>query len=402
LYLLAPMMSKRLKKTKFFKTVDRNYYYLIAFWFGWKIVALFVAFLGIVFFNSHLRDHTFVENIYRLWNWWDGGFFNGIAATGYSEPGSGPHLVLVRTAFFPLLPALIRLLSNILKDNIVLAQYLVANLSYLTWIILFYYFLKNFIYQKKPKIALNACILAIVFPYSLFFMAGYSESLFMVWVMLFFIMLYRKKYLLAALFIAFASITRFAGLGLLLLLLVDIIISNKKILSKLIYSFSSAIISLSLVSIYSIYLQVVFGKWNWFFIAEESWGRKFAFNFLAKYYQLIKNNLILTDHYSILFANDLFNLFFLLLALVVGTYCLVRYQKFLYFGLFILLMLAPAIFGGLLLSMARFTIVCFPVYFIIAELMENKSIPLAFLASPASSIQAILIIAFTSANKFIG
>jgi len=395
------MMSK-LKKIKFFKTVDRNYYSIIGFWFGWKIVALFVAFLGIVFFNGHLIDHTFGENIYRMWNWWDGGYFKGIAESGYGEPGPGPHPILVRSAFFPLFPLLIKLFSYLVSGNLVLAQHLVANISYLVWIILFYYFLKTFIYQSKPKIALGACILAIVFPYSLFFMNGYSESLFMVFVMLFFIMLYRKKYLLAALFIALASITRFVGLGLLLLLLVDIIISNKKILTKLIYSFSSAIISLSLVSIYSIYLQVVFGKWNWFFLAEEGWGRKFTFNLLARYYQLIKTNLIYTDHYSILFVNDLFNLFLLLLALAVCIYCFLQYRKFLYFGLFILLMLAPAILGGLLLSMARFTIVCFPVYFIIAELMENKSIPLAFLASPASSIQAVLILAFTSANKFIG
>lgn len=386
----------------FFKKIDRNYYFVIGFWLGWKIVALLVAFLGIVFFNGHLIDHTFGENIYRMWNWWDGGFFNGIAATGYSEPGLGPHLVLVRSAFFPLFPALIRLLSNLLKGNIVLSQYLVANLSYLTWIILLYYFLKNYIYQKKQKIALNACILAIVFPYSLFFMAGYSESLFMVFVMLFFIMLYRKKYLLAALCIALASITRFVGVGLLIVLLVDVALANKRVLQKIIYSISCAIISFSLVVIYSVYLQIKFGKWNWFFIAEEGWGRKFTLNIFVRYFHMIKNNLIFTDHYSILFVNDLFNLFLLILALAISIYCLVHYRKFLHFGLFILIMLAPAIFGGLLLSMARFTIVCFPVYFIIAELMENKSIPLAFLASPVSSIQAVLILAFTSANKFIG
>jgi len=389
-------------KLNLFKKIDRNYYYIIGFWFGWKIIVTFIAFLGIVFFNSHLRDHTFVENIYRLWNWWDGGFFNGIAATGYSEPGNGPHLVLVRSAFFPLLPVLIRLLSNLLKGNLVLAQYLIANLSYLTWIILLYYFLKNFIYQNKQKIALNACILAIVFPYSLFFMTGYSESLFMVFVMLFFIFLYKKQYLFAAICVALASITRFIGVGLLFVLLLDIFLSNKKILSKLKYSLLCTITSLSLVFFYSLFLQIRYGKWNWFFLAEESWGRKFTSDFLLKYYQLIKTNLIYTDHYSILFVNDLFNLFLLLLALAVCIYCFLQYRKFLYFGLFILLMLAPAILGGLLLSMARFTIVCFPVYFIIAELMENKSIPLALLASPASSIQAVLIIAFTSANKFIG
>lgn len=389
-------------KLNLFKKIDRNYYYIIGFWFGWKILATFIAFLGIVFFNSHLRDHTFVENIYRLWNWWDGGFFNGIAATGYSEPGIGPHPILVRSAFFPLFPALIRLLGDLLKGNLMLAQYLIANLSYLTWVILLYYFLKNFIYPKKLKIALSACILAIVFPYSLFFMAGYSESLFMVFVIGFFIFLYKKQYYFAAACVALASITRFIGIGLLLILLIDIYLMNKRLILKIIQSVLCSIISVSLVVLYAFFLQIRFGKWNWFFLAEESWGRKFTADFLLKYFQQIKTNLIYTDHYSILFANDLFNLFLLLLALGVCIYCFLQYRKFLYFGIFILLMLAPAIFGGLLLSMARFTIVCFPVYFIIAELMENKSIPIALLASPAASIQAVLIIAFTSGNKFIG
>lgn len=389
-------------KLNLLKKIDRNYYSIIGFWVGWKIIATFLAFLGAVFFNSHLWDHTFVENIYRVWNWWDGGFFHDIVATGYNEPGNLPDAFLIRTAFFPLFPFLIRLFSIVLKDNITLAQYLVANLSYLTWIILLYYFLKTFIYQKNKKIALNACILAIVFPYSLFFMAGYSESLFMVFVILFFISFYKKQYFLAAIWVALAAMTRFVGAGLLIVLLVDIFLSHKKLIFKFVYSIIFSAISLSLVFSYIFFLHIRYGKWNWFFLAEESWGRKLAYDFLPKYYQAIKTNLIYTDHHSILFVNDLFNLFLLLLAIIIGIYCFKHYRKFLYFGIFILLMLAPAILNGTLVSMARYTIVCFPVYFIIAELMENKSIPLAFLASPASSVQAVLIIAFTSANKFIG
>lgn len=384
--------------------VDRNYYLLIGFWFFWIIAVSFVAYLGIVFYNNNLLDNTFVHNFYRMWDWWDGGYFHNIAATGYNEPGTS-HFI-IRSAFFPLFPMLIRGLSHLIHlpelMNIELSQYLIAHLSFLVWIILFYYFLKTFICPKKPKLAVSSCILAIVFPYNFFFMAGYAESLFMIFVILFFISLYKKQFYLTAVFIALASITRFVGIGLLLILILDIFLAKNKLIIKFIHLFFCSIISISAVAIYSAFLQIKFGKWNWFFLAEASWGRKFSINFLQKLYELIKTNLIFTNHHSILFVNDVFNLFLTLLALGVSIYCFINFRKYLYFGLFILAMLGPALLGGLLLSLARFTIVCFPVYFVIADFMDRKALPLSFLAAPSSLVQSVLILVFTSAIRFIG
>jgi len=385
---------------KLLKKIDRNYYLIIGFWLIWKITTTFVVFIGSVYFNGHLLDHTFLENTYRVWNWWDSGFFSDIAKTGYKEP-SGSHF-LVRTAFFPLFPALIRFISHILNGNISLAQYLIANTSFLTWVVLLYYFLKEFICSNKKQLALNACILSIVFPYSFFFAAGYAESLFLVFVLLFFIALYKKRYFLSAICIALASVTRFVGIGLLLILIIDIFLLQKQTIKKIFYSFFCSVISISLVVFYSVFLQIQHGKWNWFLLAEESWGRKLNYDFLTRYYHIINNDLIHANHHSILFLNDVFNLSFLILTIAIGLYYLIWNRKYFYFGLYILVMMGPAILNGNLLSMARFSIICFPIYFYLAAKMEKWSLPLSFLLMPFSLIQSVLIVVFTSGIRFIG
>ena len=382
------------------KKIEKNYLLLFTFWFIWKITTTTVGILGTVFFHRQMLSHSLLENLYIIFCWWDSAFFHDIATMGYGSPGA----IVAKTAFPPVYPILIKFFRLLFSGNTFLAQYFVANLCFLIWILLMYYFIKTYINNKNRNIAFNTTILAMVFPYNLFFMTGYSESVFMVFLILFFIALYKKHHFWAAIFIGLASATRFVGIGLLAILLIDIVVYNKQLLFKKILALISlSFISLIPLSIYSLFLELKYGRWNEFLFAEASWGRKFQLNFLTKYYDIIINN-INGDHHSTSFMVDIFNFSLLFLVLIVGAYMIVKYKQYKYFGLLIWLMLLPALFNGITLSMARLTIICFPVYYFFAEKMEKYNIPMFFLAIPAVAIQVVLILVFTAGDpsRFLG
>lgn len=378
--------------------IEKNYLLLILFWIIWKITTTLVNLLGVVFFYRERFVYTLSKNLYINFCYWDSAFFHDIAAAGY-----GPNLPVVqRAAFPPVYPILIKIFSYLFNGNIHLSQYVVANLCFLIWILLMYYFIKTFI-NKNNTIAFSATIIAMVFPYNFFFMAGYSESIFMVFLMLFFITLYKKQYLLAAIFVGLGSTTRFVGIGLLPILLADIIISYKQPLKKLFTLFSSTFISLIPLGLYLLFLKLQYGKWDMFLIAQAAWNRKTDIKFIAGFYHIIINH-INGDHQSVGFTVDIFNFSLLFLALFVGTYMIFKLKEYKYFGFFIWLMLIPALLNGMTLSMARLTIICFPVYYIIAKIMEKYNIPLYFLIIPTATIQAVLILVFNAGDlaKFLG
>jgi hypothetical protein len=149
------------------------------------------------------------------WFHWDAVIYAKVASQGY---------ILTRdTVFFPLWPLLIHFVGSLFGGTTTayyVASLLLANLCFYFVLLLFYCLLSE---DFEPTIARNALFYLAFYPYSLFYFAGYSEALFLLLCLAFFIVLRRGRsvdWWLAGLFGFLAVLTRPTGIMLVIPFLV--------------------------------------------------------------------------------------------------------------------------------------------------------------------------------------
>jgi len=101
-----------------------------------------------------------------IWLRWDADFYLSIAQVGYD-----PQTPTDASAFFPLYPALSALVGLVLPLPI--AAWLVANLAALGFLILLHELVRR---TDSLELARRSVLVAILFPTSFFLSAGYAES----------------------------------------------------------------------------------------------------------------------------------------------------------------------------------------------------------------------------------
>jgi len=143
-----------------------------------------------------------VSNQPLLWSRanFDGFYYAKIARDGYQ------HL---QQAFFPLYPRLISYLEKV-AGGYVLSGVIISSISFVVFMVLFSKLLD--IVGEKKSVIKNTLIYYALFPTSFYFLSVYSESIFLVWVMLSFYLARKEKWLLAGLVAGLASYTRVVGL----------------------------------------------------------------------------------------------------------------------------------------------------------------------------------------------
>jgi Dolichyl-phosphate-mannose-protein mannosyltransferase len=158
------------------------------------------------------------------WARWDAGWYRDIADRGYTN---SPKVEAGQegqrdTAFFPVYPLTIRIF-NIVFGNTILSGLIISNTAFVIALIVLFHLVGD---VYGPTIARSSIILLATYPFSLFFSAMYTESLFLLAVVLAFYFGQRKQWLRAALSAAAAGATRVVGtvviLGLLVLYLEQI------------------------------------------------------------------------------------------------------------------------------------------------------------------------------------
>lgn len=193
--------------------------FLSRFWSKWfvalqYIIPVYIA-VHLAFFVTTCLSFLFIltdfswqnMRVYRLWEaWhhWDTGHYMSIARQGYDAPW--------RTAFFPLYPLLERALM-LFERNPLLNGLLISNVAGLILLVVLYQLIKEDFDQER---ALRTVLYLSVFPTAFFFAAGYTESLFLCLTLLSFYHMRHGRWWLAGLFGFFASLTRSAGIFLLL------------------------------------------------------------------------------------------------------------------------------------------------------------------------------------------
>jgi Gpi18-like mannosyltransferase len=386
-----------------FKLITRKQIFSVLIVFVlWRILLFSLAGLSPQFFSNdnlyRYKDTVFLGEHLPHWvsSWanFDGVHYLTIGVRGYIGTG------LVQ-AFFPLFPYIILhpLFLFFRPDGglFVLVSLVLANVFTLSLALLWYIFVKELYGEKRAWIAL---LVLLFFPTAFFFGAVYTESLFLLLVVGSFLAAHKRMWGLAALIIGLATATRLVGIFLIPALLVEMwqIYSYRKkesLYQNLITFLRSywrqilivAFGALGLFS-YMVYLFFFFHDPLYFFHVQSSFGS-------GRQTSLVVYPQVLWRAIKILLTVDKTNWRYLTyvqeflagtlgLLAIVGSFKVVRLSHILFaLGAFFL----PPLTGNLS-SMPRYILVCFPIYLILASLVEKYP----KLGIVVLSISAVLLI----------
>lgn len=154
---------------------------------------------------------------YRYLLRWDAGWYLKIATEGYSY--NGDNLVQQSVVFFPLYPLISRFVAIVFNVSEAASLLIISNAAIFLAVPLIFKFVKE---DYGEQVALFAVAGLCFFPSSLFFSTGYTESLALLLIVGFFLLLRKEHFLLAAGLAALALATRFTSVVLLLPLLSEL------------------------------------------------------------------------------------------------------------------------------------------------------------------------------------
>ena len=183
-------------------------------WRGWwvaflRVLPAYIAIHLVFFVLTYLVNLFLLGNfstqalplhsILHLWDRWDTGQFTSIATNGYVSSW--------QAAFFPLFPLLERGLGYLVGGPFI-AGLIISNLAMLALLLVLYRLVQEEAGEGQAK---RTILYLSIFPTAFFLMLAYNESLFILCAALCLYQLRHGNWLLAGLAGLFASLTRSAG-----------------------------------------------------------------------------------------------------------------------------------------------------------------------------------------------
>jgi hypothetical protein len=319
----------------------------------------------------------------NIWSHWDGEHYVTLAMGGYLHPPDN-----VSPAFFPLYPLLLRSFAELFGGPISKEALSVwAPLISLLFLPFALYFIYHIALEVRDEsVARGTVLILAFFPTTFFLNAAYTESLFLalsagsVWAMR-----VRKDLLLACVLAGFAAATRNVGIFLVVPLMYEWIRDVERFRWRGVY----LLLAPGGLFVYMVYLWVRFGDPLLFYTAQESWGRHATgpLDTASRAWgaavegasRLLDPDLWAHPPLSnaanqLAGASNFFNLGFFVFAMVV----LLAGSRYLPLSLTVygLLLVAPAALfgtpGSPLMGTARYVLVAFPVFIVLALLFKNR------------------------------
>lgn len=303
----------------------------------------------------------------------DSAWYFSIAYTGYSFEKQKQSNV----SFFPLYPMLMRLGNNILEKIlpgiILYYRYLISGtlISVFSLFIALIYLFKILKLEKyKSDIGFLVIFFILIFPTSYFFTSVYSESLYLMLIVLCFYFHKKEHYLFAGLSGYLASLTRFTGIFLLVPIIYDYINNYKNLDTKKTFRrlFPVFLIPAGLIS-YMYFLSNKFGDPFLFIKTQENWGR-IPFLSIKTFGNLLT---YIQSEFAFNYATSAaisLEIIFLLFGLSLG-FLVTRKMNFSY-GLWSLISVLFPIVSGTLVSQGRYTLVVFPLFIVLAKIASKN------------------------------
>ena len=316
---------------------------------------------------------------------WDGLWFLRIAEDGYAQDDGS-------AAFFPLYPMAIKGMSTLLGGHPLLAALLVSNLAFLAALVVVYLLTEL---EYDEAVARRTTVLMAAWPTAFFFIAPYSESLFLLLAAGSFLCARRSKWLGAGVLGALAAATRSIGIVLALALAVEAVHQWRERSDKNGSALLAPLASAGLVAVgtfgYLLYWKVAADSWLAPIGEQANWQRVFTFPLVTMWdatraaFDFIgvpEGGYPLLDWLVVVPA----------LAAAVWVAIRMRPSYGIYTWASLLLPLTFIFEARPLMSVPRFTVVVWPIFWALARLGERWNAHAAIVACSAIGLGAFTIL----------
>jgi len=333
---------------------------------------------------------------------WDGFWYSLIATEGYDYHPAA-------TAFWPLYPWSMRVLSDLLFLRVETAGLILANLAFFAALVVFQRLVKR---EWGAAVANRSLWLLAFFPTAFYFSAVYSESFFLLFSLLAFYWASGGKWWQAGLAAALAALTR--NVGVLLVVPLGIIFLKQYGLRPRDWPRTWLAVGLPVLSplIYMLVLWRAYRDPLLTLDAQKGWAREQAMPWTTFQMAFDQSNLdwlrelsasptwaTLTSH-SVRsgFADyETLDIAFTVLAIPLLIYCFMKLP--IEYAIFPLMLFAMPLFSPStihpLMSMSRFLIVMFPLFIAIAVLTRRR-ITFTLVLVPSIALLLILTVQFST------
>lgn len=314
-------------------------------------------------------DGSFSELITKVFtNSGDSPHYLYLAEYGYTAVGEQAKLIV----FYPLYPLCIRIF-NLFFQNYLVSGIVVSNLAFMASCCVLYQLLR-LDYSENQSIC--GVALMLVAPFSMFYSAVFTESVFLLTTLLCLYFLRTKKPIWMAIFGFLACLSRTQGV---LLFLCALVVVAKDLWKQRKFSARLLLCSLLIPIGFFVYLlmnKLLFGNWFQYltFQAAEPWyntaqwfGKTLSYSYdMAHSYPGLAN---------IIYWPQLILFFIGTLTIFFGLFKKVRTEYLVYLGAYIF----TCYTHGWLISGSRYMCACIPLYIVFAS-VKNKYVRYGILA----------------------
>lgn len=324
----------------------------IVLYLGWYLIILLYQIFLQPYYILTSESQTLYQRLYWSWvSYWDSGHYVSIATQGYRFPQQN---------FFPLWPLTIKIASIFVGSSFI-GAFILSIILGLTTFVLFYLLAEKLAGKSQARLAL---FLFAVFPSTFVLHAGYTEGLFLTLTLLSFLLMEKKLFFLSAFVGGLTNMTRMVGIG----VAVTYLFLKQTILKRLIL----VAISLYGILFYILFLQLKFGNGLLFIEAHKAWCDSsgqcqlvFPLTPIIDYGRLVLTGWVKPD-LSSTFIDWVAAVSFLSLLLVVWK----KLNK-IYFVYSLVVIILPLLSGSMV-SMIRYVLVVFPVFFVFPKILRSK------------------------------
>ncbi|MFG1709341.1 mannosyltransferase family protein [Nonomuraea sp. M3C6] len=320
-------------------------------WFGSRAGLLVSTLLGVT-----------IGEYADKWRKWDAGLFITIAEHGYDgEPGRPADDGL--PAFFPGLPAMLRLVHFVVHDWSVAGLLISLVAGAVAMVAL------ARLAELEGASGWMAVLALLAFPMSVFLAAGYSESLFLAFAIPAWLAARQGRWPAAALLAAGASCVRITGLFLAVALVVEFFTSKEspRRAGWLLVPFAPLVA-------YSYYHYGRSGDWlAWKHAQEAGWGRDFEWPWVA--WKTTWRSAMGSDDFAVAFRMEIAGAA-VAFAVLVWLLLLRRWSELVYTGMQAAALMTSAYY----LSIPRSLVLWFPLWVLVARAATRRAWVIALYA----------------------
>lgn len=319
------------------------------------------------------QQSLFSKYFLSPWYRWDTIHYLEIAEFGYDFD-------LVNTVWPPLYPFVIKILSLFIKPSL-LAAIFGSNIFLISGIFLLFLLITELFDEITAK---NTIFYLLMFPTAFFFVAPYSESLFLTLSVSVFLLIRKKKWLWAGVVSSLAALCRVQGIILVVPIFVELIrnyYKDRNLKCFLTNSFS-CLFAPFVYGIYSFYVH--FGlkaDWPWETLASY-WGQRFAWPWEGFYFTILSifGNTKVIDYSPTIVKILNISISMVSIYLLLKVWKKIPISFSIYSWIMLFIIIGKVDYNDTLVSTIRYLLTVFPIFIALALTIKNKYIKLTYTA----------------------